>query len=242
MVIDDLANREHDCDLLLDCLCGRREEDYQPLVPTACHFLLGSVFVLLRPEFAELRPAALAHREQMTAIRNLLVACGGADPGNLTGAVLRLLATADLPDGCTIDVVLGAAFPHRAEIEEIAARLPAQTSVSVAVNDMAERISRADLAIGAGGGNAWERCCLGLPSIIIATAENQLANADALQREKVAIVLRREQLSEDFYPALRRALHDRRWYHETVACGSRIVDGHGAEKVAEALTKLDKAA
>ena len=235
MVIDDLANREHDCDLLLDYLCGRREKDYRPLSPASCRLLLGSAFVLLHPEFAELRPVALARREQTTAIRNLLVACGGADPGNLTGTMLRLLADADLPDGCTIDVILGAAFPYRTEIEEIATRLPVQTSISIAVNDMAKRISSADLAIGASGGSAWERCCLGLPSITIATADNQSANAAALQKENIGIVLFRERLSEDFRPALRRALHDRHWYQETSAHGSRLVDGHGADRVADAL-------
>ena len=235
MVIDDLANRRHECDLLLDYLCTRRPQHYQSLTPPACRLLLGAAFTPLRPEFAELRAATLARREKTTEVGNLLVTFGGADPGNLTGAVLRQLAAADLPDGIAVDVVLGAAFPQCAEIEKAAAALPAPTTVSVAVSDMAKRISRADLAIGAAGVTAWERCCLGLPSITIVAAENQLANADALERERIGITLRQEHRDGDFHAALQQALHDHQWRRETAARASRLVDGQGAGKVADAL-------
>jgi len=238
MVIDDLANRQHDCDLLLDYLCTRRPEHYRPLTPPACRLLLGAAFTPLRPEFAELRTATLARREKTTEVGGLLITFGGADPDNLTGAVLRQLATAALPDGIAVDVILGAAFTRREEIEKAAAALPTPTAVSVAVGDMAERISRADLAIGAGGVTVWERCCLGLPSITIVAAENQLINAAALERERIGITLRPECWSDDFRPALQQALHDRQWYNEAVSRGSRLIDGKGAGRVAETLKKL----
>lgn len=235
MVIDDLANRQHDCDLLLDYLCTRRPEHYLPLTPPACRLLLGAAFTPLRPEFAELRTATLARREKTTEVGSLLITFGGADPDNLTGAALRRLTAADLPDGIAIDVILGAAFTRRAEIEKVAVALPAPTAVSVAVGDMAEHISRADLAIGAGGVSAWERCCLGLPSITIVAADNQLVNADALEREHIGITLRQEHRDGDFHAALQRALHDRQWRRETAARGSRLVDGQGAGRIADAL-------
>ena len=238
MVIDDLANRQHDCDLLLDYLCIRRPEHYRPLTPPACRLLLGAAFTPLRPELAELRAATLARREKTTEVGNLLVTFGGADPGNLTGAVLQQLAAAALPDGIAVDVVLGAAFTRRAEIEKAAAALPAPTAVSVAVGDMAERISRADLAIGAGGVTVWERCCLGLPSITIVAAENQLTNAAALEQERINITLRPECWSGGFHAALQQALHDRQWYNEAVTRGSRLIDGKGAGRVTETLKKL----
>jgi len=238
MVIDDLANRQHDCDLLLDYLCTRRPEHYRPLTPPACRLLLGAAFTPLRPEFAELRAATLARREKTTEVGSLLITFGGADPDNLTAAVLRQLAAADLPDGITVDVILGAAFTRRAEIEKAAAALPVPTAVSVAVGDMAERISRADLAIGAGGVTVWERCCLGLPSITIVAAENQLTNAAALERERIGITLRPECWSGGFRPVLQQALHDRQWYNEAVTRGSRLIDGKGAGRVAETLKKL----
>ena len=238
MVIDDLANRRHDCDLLLDYLCIRCPEDYRSLTPPACRFLLGAAFTLLRPEFAELRPATLARRKKTSKIRSLLVTMGGADPGNLTGAVLRQLSAADLPDNIAINVVLGAAFPQRAEIEEAAAGLPMQTTVYAAVNDMARHIGCADLAIGAGGVTVWERCCLGLPSIMIVAAENQLINATALAQESIGITLHPKYWSDGFHPALQQALHDRRWYNEIVSRSSRLIDGQGADRVADALKEL----
>jgi len=238
MVIDDLANRQHDCDLLLDYLCTRRPQHYRPLTPPACRLLLGAAFTPLRPECAELRAATLARREKTTEVGGLLITFGGADPDNLTGAVLRQLAASALPDGITVDVVLGAAFTRRAEIEKAAAALPTPTAVSVAVGHMAEHISRADLAIGAGGVTVWERCCLGLPSITIVAAENQLTNAAALERKRIGITLRPECWSDGFRPALQQALHDRQWYNEAVSRGSRLIDGKGAGRVAETLKKL----
>lgn len=237
MVIDDLANRQHDCDLLLDYLCTRRPEHYRPLTPPACRLLLGAVFTPLRPEFAELRAATLARREKTTKVGNLLVTFGGADPANLTGTVLRRLAATDLPNGITVDVILGAAFLRCAKIEKAAAALPAPTAVSTAVGDMAKRISRADLAIGAGGVSAWERCCLGLPSITIVAADNQRANADALERERIGITLDQKHHDDDFHAALQRALHDRQWRRESAARSSCLVDGQGAGRVADALVQ-----
>lgn len=186
LAIDDLADRSHDCDILLDQNLGRIAADYDGLVPDGCVRLIGPEHALLRPEFAACRAAALARRGQGPA-RRILVSMGGVDRDNVTARVLDALAGATLAPGTVIDVVLGATAPWRETVAEQAARMPVPTRLHVAVPDMARMMTAADLAIGASGSTSWERCCLGLPTLVMVLAENQRPAADALEAAGAAI-------------------------------------------------------
>lgn len=182
LVIDDLADREHLADVLLDQNLGRCMEDYKALVPVHCRCLIGPEYALLRPEFAQWRDASLARRRQQPSLKRLLISLGGVDKGNVTGQVLEALKQCDLPDGCEISVIMGATAPWLNEVKVQASALSWPTEVVVNVSDMARRMSEADLAIGAAGSTSWERCCLGLPTLILVLADNQRAIAEALNR------------------------------------------------------------
>lgn len=178
MVIDDLADRSHDCDLLLDQnIYDRLDDRYVALVPANCCQLLGPRHALLRDEFRRVR-ATLESRSG--AVRRILVFFGGVDQANLTMRSLRALATlSDL--SLTVDVVLGSANMHRLQIEDFARQL-SSTTVHLQTAEMAELIGSNDLSIGAGGTTTWERAHLGLPSIIVVVAENQRELTDAAAR------------------------------------------------------------
>ncbi|MFM1978748.1 MAG: hypothetical protein RLZ68_13 [Pseudomonadota bacterium] len=179
MVIDDLADRPHACDLLLDQTSGRDAADYRPLVPSGCRLLCGSQYALLRPEFAALRPYSL-QRRAAPALRELLITMGGVDKDNATGQVLQALRTSHLPADCRITVVMGATAPWLDAVRAQAQHMPWPTRVLVGVSDMAQLMADNDLAIGAAGTTSWERCCLGLPTIMMVLAENQRKIATAL--------------------------------------------------------------
>lgn len=179
MVIDDLADRPHACDLLLDQTFGREATDYHPFVPAACRLLCGSQYALLRPEFAALRPYSLQRRAQPT-LRELLITMGGVNKDNATGQVLQALRSCRLPADCRITVVMGATAPWLDEIRKEAQDMPWPTRVLVGVSDMAQLMADSDLAIGAAGATSWERCCLGLPTIMLVLAENQRKIAEEL--------------------------------------------------------------
>lgn len=169
MVIDDLANRPHDCDLLLDQNYYREmERRYQGLVSAECVSLLGPEFVLLRPEFAVARKNI---RERDGIVRRILVFYGGSDPENLTLKAIEAIQRLQRPD-IAVDVVVGISNPHRAEIRERCEHMP-NTTYYCQVANMAEFMGRADLALGAGGATMWERCFLGLPSITVVFSANQ---------------------------------------------------------------------
>ncbi len=237
MVIDNLADRKHDCDVLLDSVCGRKLEHYRDLAPPVCRFLLGSQFALLRPEFSEWRPTALQRHKEIDVPRSFLITFGGMDPDNLTGAVLEQLAKADLPAGSELEVILGAGFSHAKQVKDQAGSMPVKTCVGMGVDNMAERMAHADFAVTAGGVSALECCCLGLPAITIITAKNQLPGSAALKKRGASEVISTKALASDFPPAFSRAIHDREWCGQLSLRGSQLVDGYGVAKTVDALCK-----
>ncbi|MFH0934731.1 MAG: UDP-2,4-diacetamido-2,4,6-trideoxy-beta-L-altropyranose hydrolase, partial [Pseudomonadota bacterium] len=172
MVIDDLADRVHDCDLLLDQNLGRNAEDYAALVPGGCTLLVGAKYALLRPEFSAQREYSLARRSA-PQLKHLLITMGGVDKDDVTGKVLDALRVCTLPADCRISVVMGPHAPWLAQVRERAANMPWPTMVLVNISDMARLMADSDLAIGAAGCTSWERCCLGLPSLMMVLADNQ---------------------------------------------------------------------
>lgn len=174
MVIDDLANRQHDCDYLLDQNeYLHKETRYVGLVPDKCEMLLGYRYALLREEFYQ---AKRTLRKRDGVIRNILVFFGGSDLTNETMKTLAALADMKL-DGITVNVVVGGSNKNKESIRQYCDTRN-NMHYFCQVDNMAELMAEADLAIGAGGSATWERLFLDLPSIVITIAANQ---------EKIAI-------------------------------------------------------
>lgn len=170
MVIDDLANRRHDCDVLLDQNYYKNSlQRYLGLLPPHCICLLGPSYVLLRQEFIDAKNN-LPLRDG--TIKRILVFFGSSDPSNETYKVLMALKELAL-EAIEVDVVVGAANPHRHQIQ-IDCNLISNVNYYCNISNMAELIIRADIGIGAGGSSIWERCYLGLPSITSVVASNQI--------------------------------------------------------------------
>ncbi|KZN95213.1 hypothetical protein AZI98_14500 [Aeribacillus pallidus] len=177
MVIDDLANRKHVCDFLLDQNWYLNYQDrYKNLVPPECKQLLGPNYVLLREEFIE---ASRHKRIRDGKIHNILVFFGGTDPTNETIKTLNALAL--LENNIKVNVVVGSSNKRKHEIREYCDRY-LNFFFHCQVSNMAELMNEADLAIGAGGTTTWERCYLGLPSITIIVADNQIELTDSVSK------------------------------------------------------------
>ena len=239
MVIDDLADRHHCCDLLLDQNLGRQPEHYAPWVPAHCQVLTGPQYALLRPEFAELRPYSLQRRQAQPALRQLLISMGGVDQPNATGQVLQALKTCALPADCRITVVMGLTAPWLQNVRELAAQMPWPTEVVVNVNDMARRMVDSDLAIGAAGSTSWERCCLGLPTLMVVLAENQQAGAQALGAAHAARLIGSVSNIATQLPQALRELFDSKHQMRMSLAASSITNGQGVEKILKAMGLLN---
>ncbi|MCL2875150.1 MAG: UDP-2,4-diacetamido-2,4,6-trideoxy-beta-L-altropyranose hydrolase [Betaproteobacteria bacterium] len=228
MVIDDLADREHDCELLLDQNLGRQAADYLNRVPTTCKLLIGPKFALLRPEFAAMRDYSLVRRSN-PEIRHILISIGGVDKDNVTGRILEALKLSALPANCRITVVMGMTAPWLEMVCCLSKDMPWPTEVLVGASDMAKLMADSDLAIGAAGSTSWERCCLGLPTLMLILADNQRAVARGLEHAGAAYVV---QDVGEIMEAIPRLIHANlaspQQYIAMSRIAANIVDGQGA--------------
>jgi UDP-2,4-diacetamido-2,4,6-trideoxy-beta-L-altropyranose hydrolase len=166
MVIDDLANRAHDCDLLLDQNFFVDATDrYRGLLPLYCTPFLGPEYVLLRQEFRDAKRSAHTARGP-----RLLIFFGGGDPTGQCEAALE--AALQFDASVPVDVIVGRNNPRAEAIETRYRHLP-QVRLLRQSDNMAELMAGASLCLGAGGIATFERLFMELPSIVVSTADNQ---------------------------------------------------------------------
>lgn len=234
LVIDDLADRKHDCDILLDPTLWRSADDYAALVSAECVLLLGPYYALLRPDFTTQRECTLSQRTQRVGIERILVSLGGTDPHNVTAKALAGIASSGLQ--AEVDVVLNSSAPYLNELRRISTEPSPAISIHVDTPHMADLMARADLAIGAAGNTSWERCCVGLPSVMLILANNQRAIAERLGRHGAALVLGWYDTvsAGDIANALLDLSHNHR-LRDMVRKTSQICDGRGVARVSAEL-------
>lgn len=238
-VIDDLANRQHDCDLLIDpnWFGEQTSARYQQYVPANSLQLLGPAYALLRPEYATLR-AQLPERSAV--IRRVLVTMGGSDPTNEITKVLQAMSVPELQP-LALDIVCGQQHPALPLLQLLAAQRGGVTLFE-SLPSLAGLMMRADLMICAGGSTNWERLCLGLPALVISTAENQQAMNQALAADGLCFYAgKAEHVNTDgLIQALCSILQDQEHYLQQSHAAFACVDGKGAAKVAAAMMALLK--
>jgi UDP-2,4-diacetamido-2,4,6-trideoxy-beta-L-altropyranose hydrolase len=231
LAIDDLADRRHDCDVLLDQnLHENMDGRYAGKVPGHCRLLLGPRYALLREEFRRLRETV---KPRSGTIKRILVFFGGADTESHTAKAIAALA--EFGETLKADVVIGLQHPCRKEIE--AACVQYKFTCHVQTDRMAELMAAADLAIGAGGSATWERCCLGLPALVVVVASNQCGIAQALDDCKAGECLSWNTF--DMQNVLRDKIIELSRDGVRVALMSKkalaLVDGQGVQRVADGL-------
>ena len=236
MVIDDLADRKHICDLLLDQNFGSGTDDYLSLTPSDSHLLCGSQYALLRPEFSALRAHSLLRRSSAMVI-NILISMGGVDVDNATQSVLSALQSCPLPSDAQITVVMGKTAPWLHEVNEMAKKMPWPTQVKVNVSNMAELMSDADISIGGAGSTSWERCCLGLPSILIVLAANQKDSCNRLELAGACKMIESiDNISVELRALFTQILCGKDSLLAMQRCASEITDGRGTQLISNLIS------
>jgi UDP-2,4-diacetamido-2,4,6-trideoxy-beta-L-altropyranose hydrolase len=228
MVIDD-CGRNHECNLLLDQNLPNPMHDGYRRNLCEAKLLIGPQFALLRADFGAYRAAA---RERRTgSLRRVLVSMGGSDPQNATAKALMGLQSA-WREGWKVDVIVGANNPHVESVERMSRRLPDAT-LHVQSSHMAQLMSEADCAIGAGGSMTWERCCLGLPSLVTILSDDQMPIATAVAEAGAQVLVGRDKdvTAADYARELTALSTDRLLAMSAIA--ETLCDGLGARRVAE---------
>jgi UDP-2,4-diacetamido-2,4,6-trideoxy-beta-L-altropyranose hydrolase len=226
LVLDDATGRKHGCDILVDA-AATDPECYLDRVPSEARVLIGPSYALLRSSFIIRRAEALCRHEGRSVAR-ILISCGATDPTNATSVILDALHEA--PPGIAIDIALSSGAPN---LEAVRGRLRKGARIILDADDMAGLVLHADIGIGGAGTSAYERAALGLPSILLALADNQRPMMRMLASAGAAID--GGDLNSDTTARLRRLtgvlLADSDARLRMARCASRLVDGHGAERI-----------
>ncbi|HDM8154677.1 TPA: UDP-2,4-diacetamido-2,4,6-trideoxy-beta-L-altropyranose hydrolase [Vibrio harveyi] len=229
-IIDDLADRKHISDILLDQnIYENWETKYKNLVPKQCKLLVGGSYILLRDEFIITSPSLLSERE-----KDLIVFMGGGDEPNFTGKILEALIEKGKQHDLRIDVVVGPINRHKEALEELIKHFPFGRLLYDPKN-IAELYLNSKIAIGAPGGSTWERCSLGVPSILIAIADNQLRVGEFLNNKKISWVTNSAKEAVKLYYQINK---DHSLLKEYACKAKAYVDGEGVKRFIKNLEKV----
>jgi len=237
VVLDDLADRAHACDLLVDPGYGRKAEAYRGLAPPGATIFAGPAYALVRSEFAAARGRALSRRARHPPAARGLISLGLTDVGGATARTTA--AIAPVLESLRLDIVVGAGAPSLPELEQ---RAGADRRLRLWIDSgaMASLMADADVAVGAGGSSVWERAVVGLPSATVILAANQRPMVERMAAAGLTLAVDAE--APDFAARLAEAWtqlagdRDLRW--RLAERSADLCDGHGAERVAEAVLQL----
>ena len=239
LVIDDLADRAHDCDVLLDTAFGRKATHYQNLVAPGTELLIGPAYALIREEFqsAAAQRATARLTTPTGAVQRVVLAFGMTDLRGITDRVAGIVLPLD--SAISFDAIIGPSAQSLAALQ-VRARQEPRLKVHVAPPNVAEIMAGADMAVGAGGQMTFERCSLGLPSIGLSIADNQLGSLRAMARHGALVHLPTDPELEG--SALARAFvelaGDPIQRQRMAAAAQAICDGQGVERVARQIGRL----
>jgi UDP-2,4-diacetamido-2,4,6-trideoxy-beta-L-altropyranose hydrolase len=235
-VLEDIPNRLHDCDLIVDSGVVHTLDQYSAAAPGA-RVLIGPQYAPLRPRFAELRAETLERRRAGGPVRRALVGLGLTDVEETTCRVVEGLKNDFGP--IEVDICTGRAAPSLGCLQDLVGQ-DERITLHLDTPRVPELMAAADVAIGAGGTSVWERACLGLPSITVVLAENQRPTTRALHEAGVTLALDRFALAFE-------AMVSGEWYELVASADKRLAmteasaalcDGLGARRVADALEAL----
>ena len=231
-VFDDLANRTHDCDMLVDFTPHRPPSHYYNRVPRGCQVLTGPDYAPLRQEFFFTR-IDQNNSKIKNLVPHLLIAPGSTDPSDITSHVLEAIRYTKLD--IEVTVLLGADAPHK---DQVAALLKmVDGSLLINCDEIAPTMAKADLILGAGGMGSWERCCLSKPSIMVVNADNQKANAQALASVGAAQIIEASNDINKIGSAISSLLNNKKTLMKMAVNAGRLCDGLGSSRLALAIEK-----
>jgi UDP-2,4-diacetamido-2,4,6-trideoxy-beta-L-altropyranose hydrolase len=230
IVIDDLANREHDCNILIDQTLSRSANDYKNLVNKSCSILCGSKYAILRQEFITYRKLRVVKNKDHKKVKKVLIFLGGYDNSNLTEFILDEINEMNLFNKIELDVVVNKTSPYLKQLHNKAAHMNVNTEIFTSVENMAKLMSNNDICIGAAGTNAWERCCIGLPTIMFVLADNQKNVAKSIENAGAAYIVKDESYL-DFKEKLLTLINNQNILECMGQAALNVTDGAGVSKI-----------
>lgn len=236
--VDDLADREHDVEALLDQNYYLKGElRYDGLLPSSAKRLCGPDFALLREEFFTVRQSLLDYTQRL-ADKHVVLFFGGIDIVNETSKALSGLLMVDSADH--FDVIIGINNPHREQIESLCQKNSERVTLHLQVSNMMDFFAHSYLYVGAVGATTWERCVMALPGIVCSVADNQTQVAQDLNQINghFYLGLSGELVAEDYRDAYQGLLNNKELLTEQSKTCAALVDGLGCRRVVEQLEEI----
>lgn len=231
VVIDDLADRQHECDLLVDQTFGRVADDYRPWVNHTCTLLVGARYIILRDEFLRYSVESIIEKRSKVDCDslNVLVMMGGTDPDNFTLKAIQAVESNHHVQ--RIDIVLSAFAQHIQDLQALYSD-NGRIQLHVSPANVAELLICSDVAIGAGGGSSWERCRMGLPTILSVNATNQAHIVEQLTNQGICSRIEPDSFS-DSISCFFKSLFKSGSYMQMVRRCVAVCDGFGGQRIIE---------
>lgn len=198
-----------------------------------CDILAGPAYLPLRSEYAHLPPHLISE-----TIQRILIMSGGEDPANAIQKIVSALSHSSKQ--FILDIIIGAAYTRRAEIEDTLSHSPHHCHLHTNLRSVLQLQQQADLAITAGGLTVWELAAVGTPMMVLQTADNQQKQMQYIQKEDLAIFLG----TSDDPKALEticgmvEKLEPRELRQRYSIRGQQLVDGKGTQRLADTLIQL----
>lgn len=228
LAIDDLANRFLDCDWILNQSPQAIPSDYHCLTPKQCLKLVGAQFALVNSDIYAFRTASLA-RKKRDKVSTALIAFGGGDPDNYSEK--SALIARNL--GYNALIIATEAFPYLSQLEQLSrSDNKVELHINISPTQVGKLISDSDIAFGAAGGGALERCCLGLPTFTLLTAKNQTEQFNALLNANAIIPLEQDKLQSNTIKKILKNIH----LNQVTKAAAELIDGEGINRVVRAIT------
>ncbi|MDZ7924550.1 MAG: UDP-2,4-diacetamido-2,4,6-trideoxy-beta-L-altropyranose hydrolase [Marinagarivorans sp.] len=243
MVIDDLADRDYCCDLLLDQNFGRKASDYQKYINADAELLIGTDYCLLRAQF--LKAHARSAKVLTQSPKKILLSFGGVDQDNFTLKALKTLVNSGYLSKnplAQVAILVGGQYPHSIFLNNFINNIllsgrAKNITCHKNIDNVAELMATCDMAIGACGSTVWELCCLAVPALLVATANNQLSAITQLNEAGIIMALQ----ADNFERELTDALNNKNIITELNALSQRAlqcVDGKGMARVIKQMETL----
>lgn len=231
LCIDDLANRTHCCDILIDPTLDRDAKDYSGLVLANDSIVeCGIRYAFIRDEFHAYRGTSYERRER-AEFTNIMISLGGSDPDNVTTDILKSFITNGNLERWQLSVVVGNSSNMYSDIVKMSDCIGGNCRVFRNVTNMAEHMSKADLAIGAGGGTTWERCYMGLPSLVLNIASNQTHIVNSIVHHGAAMEIDKRFIHESLTSILALLTRQPEILREMSYQARQLVDGKGISRI-----------
>lgn len=230
IVVDDMADRFHNCDFLLDQGPLRTKDDYKPWVNPECQLLLGSDYVLIKPDFRRLRKSCITSWEKG------FISFGGSDPDNITLKILKALDRDLNMKNIKWTIIAGVANQNWHSLKNFTNQTQMEITLIKQTNQIATLMSNHDFAFGAAGTMAWERACIGLPSITFSIADNQKFGIEVIRQFDLGETLDVSEIATNkLMIAMKRLKHQAKNYLNR---NQAMVDGLGVERLMRTLAIL----